>query len=77
MITREVLIRVRCDCKTCRSNIEGRHTFTLEGSDGKRALWVQDEIRKQGWILSPNGKYCCAPGHERDLGKARVTHRHH
>ena len=76
MTHRTVNAHFQCDCAVCLTS-ETRTELILD-MDGKSWRWMYAEARKLGWILSPNGKYCVAPGHEKDLPKTKVRlHKHH
>ena len=76
MTHRTVSAHFQCDCMVCLTS-ETRTELILD-MEGKSWRWMYADARKQGWILSQNGKYCCAPGHEKDLGKVgKQTHKHH
>lgn len=73
MIETKLRAYFKCDCAQCKGMRE-EISLSMENMHGWP--WYHDQARKAGWVISPNGKYCIAPGHEKDTPK-NTTHRHH
>lgn len=65
-----------CDCIDCNKSDSPVKLVACTDIAGDAIGFAQEN----GWHISPNGRFCCSPGHEGRLGTIstkKQTHKHH